>query len=229
MKTTCMTRTGITLATTLALLVALPAEAQVTKKPVPRAVPVVAPLWLPPAAGEQLAAAALTLFGDYACGVGRSLLVSPNPKFEGYVDLMFDKQLFTLRPVLSHTGALRLEDVRGRLLLVQIPVKSMVMDVKIGQRLADDCVHQTQAESRHRLAAEPAQLGLGIDPDKATAYAAAQAASAAALALAPLQTAIEAPTPSASAAAAAPVPAASAAAEAPPPAPAASSADAGTR
>lgn len=230
-----MNRTAIILGTTLALLVALPAAAQAKKKPVPRAVPVVAPLVLPSADSEQLAAAALTIFGDYACEFGKSLRVSPNPKFDGYVDLLFDKQLFTLKPVLSHTGALRLEDVRGRLLLVQIAVKSMVMDVKIGQRLVDDCVHETQSENRRQLAAAPPQPGLGIDTDKAAADAAtqatqaAQAASAAAPAMAPLQPADLAPAPSASAAAAAPEQAASAAAAAPSPAPAASDADAGTR
>jgi hypothetical protein len=219
-QTTCMNRTAIILASTLALLLALPAAAQAKKKPVPRAVPVVAPLVLPPATTEQLAAAALTLFGAYACEFGKSLRVSLNPKFDGYVDLLFDKQLFTLKPVLSHTGALRLEDVRGRLLLVQIAVKSMVMDVKIGQRLVDECVHETQSENRRQLAAAPAPPGLGIDPDKAAADAAAEAASAtaAAPAVAPVQAAVAAPEPSASAAAAAL-----------PPAPAASGADAGTR
>jgi len=215
-----MNRTAIILATTLALLVALPAAAQAKKKPARRAVPVVAPLVLPPAPSEQLAAVALTLLGDYACEFGKSLRVSLNPEFDGYVDLLFDKQLFTLKPVLSHTGALRLEDVRGRLLLVQIAVKSMVMDVKIGQRLVDDCVHETQSENRRQLAAAPARPGLGIDPDKAAADAAAEAASAAAAApaVAPLQAAVVASAPSASAAAAAL-----------PPAPAASGADAGRR
>ena len=224
-----MKRTAILLASTLILLVVLPAAAQVKKKPATRAVPVVAPLVLPPADSEQLAAAALILFGDYACEFDKSLRVSLNPKFDGYVDLLFDKQLFTLKPVLSNTGALRLEDVRGRLLLVQIPVKSMVMDVKIGRRLVDDCTHETQLENRRKLAAAPALPGLGIDPEKAAADAAALAASAAASApaVAPVQAAVVAPTPSASAAAAAPEQAASAAAAAPPPAPAASGA--GTR
>ena len=224
-----MNRAAIILATTLAVVIALPAAAQAKKKPGRRAVPVVAPLVLPPADSEQLTAAALTLFGDYACEFGKSLRVSLNPKVDGYVDLLFDRQLFTLKPVLSHTGALRLEDVRGRLLLVQIAVKSMVMDVKIGQRLVDDCVHETQSENRRQLAKAPARPGLGMDPDKAAADAAAQAASAAAPAVAPVQTAVVTPAPSASAAAAAPEQAASAAAAAPPPAPAASGADAGPR
>jgi len=224
-----MKGTAILLSTTLTLLVVLPAAAQVKKKPATRSVPVVAPLVLPPAASEQLAAVALILFGDYACEFDKSLRVSLNPKFDGYVDLLFEKQLFTLKPVLSHTGALRLGDVRRRLLLVQIPVKSMVMDVKIGRRLADDCTHETQFENRRKLAVAPALPGLGIDPEKTAADAAALAASAAAsaTAVAPVQAAVVAPTPSASAAAAAPEQAASAAVTAPPPAPAASGA--GTR
>lgn len=202
-----MNRTLITIAATLALLVTLPAAAQVQaakNKPVRRAAPAVAPLVLPPAAAEQLAAAALTHFGDYACEFGKSLRVSLNPKFDGYVDLLFDKRVFTLKPILSRTGALRLEDVRGRLLLLQIAVKSMVMDVKIGQRLVDDCVHETQVENRRVLAAAPAQPGLGIDPDKAAADAAAQAASAPAVAAAaaPAPVTAAAPGPAASAVAA---------------------------
>lgn len=248
-----MNRTAMICATTLALLVALPVAAQAKKKPVRRAVPVVVPLVLPPADSAQLAAAALTHFGDYACEFGKSLRVSRSPRFDGYVDLLFGKQLFALKPVLSYTGALRLEDVRGRLLLVQIAEVSMVMDVKIGQRLVDDCVHETQSENRRQMAAAPARPGLGIDPDKAAADAAAQAASAvaAAPAEAPVQSAVVAPASSASApataaeqAASAPTAAAeqaasasvaaaeqaaSAPAAAPPPAPAASGADAGTR
>ena len=221
-------RTAIIFAATLALLAALSVAAQAKKTPVRRAVPVVVPLVLPPADSHQLAAAALTIFGDYACELGKSLRVMRSPKFDGYVDLQFDKQLFTLKPVLSHTGALRLEDVRARLLLVQIDVKSMLMDVKIGRRLVDDCVHETQSENRRQLAAAPAGPGLGIDSDKATADTAAQAASVAVAAppVAPLQAAIVAPALSASAAAATPEQAASAAAAAPPPSPAAS---AGTR
>ena len=48
-----MNRTAIIVSTTLALLAALPAAAQAKKKPVPRAVPAVAPLVLPPADSER--------------------------------------------------------------------------------------------------------------------------------------------------------------------------------
>jgi len=207
-----MLRPLITFATTLALLAALPVAAQVTpakKKPVRRTAPEVAPLVLPPAPGEQLAAAALTHLGDYACEFDQSLRVSRNPRFDGYVDLNFDKKVYTLKPILSQTGALRLEDVRGRLLLVQIAVKSMLMDVKVGQRLVDDCVHEVQAENRRVLATAPPQRGLGIDPDKAAADAAGAPAVVAPTPSA--GTAVPASTPAPAVAAPTPDPAASAA------------------
>jgi hypothetical protein len=47
---------------------------------------------------------------------------------------------------MSSTGALRLEDVTGRTLMLQIANKSMLMDTKIGQRLVDNCVHPEQAK-----------------------------------------------------------------------------------
>ena len=169
-----MTRTLIPL---LVLLTALSANAQGDpKKPVRRAPPL-APLVLPPAPGEQLAAAAMTYFGDYACEFDQSLQVSLNPRFDGYVDVRFGKQLHTMKPVLSQTGALRLEDVRGRLLLLQIGVKSMLFDVQAGRRLVDECVHERQAANRRAIAAAPPQPGLGIEPDRTTD--AAEAASAA--------------------------------------------------
>lgn len=156
-----MTRTLILL---LMLFTTLAANAQQPpKKPVRRASPP-PPLVLPPATGEQLAAAAMTYFGKYACEFNQSLEVSLNPRFEAYVDVRFGKQVHTMKPILSSTGVLRLEDVRGRYLLLQIAVKSMLFDIQAGHRLVDDCVHEKQAENRRTIAAAPRQPGLGIEP-----------------------------------------------------------------
>jgi len=112
-------------------------------KPAPAA-PAAKPL--PPADQEQLSAAERTLYGEYACEFSQKIDVSMNPKTPGYVDVKFKNSLFTMKPVLSSTGALRLEDVTGRTLLLQIANKSMLMDTKIGQRMVDDCVHPEQAK-----------------------------------------------------------------------------------
>jgi len=205
-----MTRTLITL---LALLAAVAAQAQTAAgKPVRRAAPPKVPqLVLPPAAGEQLAAAALTYFGDYACEFKQTLQVGLTPGADGYVDVRFGKQLYTMKPVLSHTGALRLEDVRGRMLLVQIAMKSMLMDVQVGHRLVDDCMHEKQAENRRMMAAAPSQPGLGIDPVKTAADAAAAVVAPAAAAS---SAAVAGAAASASASAAVPAEAAASAADA---------------
>ncbi len=92
----------------------------------------------------QLDAAERTHFGPYACEFNQSIDVSINPKTPGYVDVKFGKNLYTMKPVMSSTGALRLEDVTGKTLLLQIANKSMLMDVKAGRRLVDACVHEKQ-------------------------------------------------------------------------------------
>ncbi|MFM8898567.1 MAG: hypothetical protein ACKOF9_01280 [Burkholderiales bacterium] len=100
----------------------------------------------PPVSQEQLDAAERTHFGDYACEFNQTVHVSLHPKAAGYVEVKHLKETYVMRPVLSSTGALRLEDVRGQTLMLQIANKSMLMDVKAGKRLVDACVHAVQEE-----------------------------------------------------------------------------------
>lgn len=111
---------------------------------------------------EQRYAFSLTHLGDHACEFKRSLLVSPHPSHEGYVHVHFDRRVITAKPVLSSTGAIRLEDVRGQFLFLQIAFKSMLLDTRSGQRMADECIHDRHLEARAAAAAAPAQPGLGI-------------------------------------------------------------------
>lgn len=106
---------------------------------------------LPAADQSQLDAAERTHYGPYACDMKQTVNVSKNAKSPGYVDLTFGKKVYTMKPVLSSTGALRLEDVKGVGLFIQIANKSMLMDTKAGKRLVDSCVHEKQ-----RAAAEAA-------------------------------------------------------------------------
>ena len=103
---------------------------------------------LPPADSEQASAAQMAHMGHYDCEFNQAVEVAMNPKSDGYVDVTFGKQKYTMKPVLSSTGALRLEDVKGQTLMLQIAYKSMLMDVKVGQRLVDDCVHEKQAAAK---------------------------------------------------------------------------------
>lgn len=176
------------------------AQAQATKPPAKRSLKPAAALAaiaaLPTATAEQLTAAARAYFGSYACEFGQSVSVSTNVQQAGYIDVHHGKSIWTMRPVLSSTGALRLEDVKGRILMLQIATKSMLMDTVVGRRLIDDCVHEQQ---RHVAQPTPGQ-SLGIDPNLVAAAApAAVAAATVASAAAPAEA-----TPSATAAVAGP-------------------------
>ncbi|MBC7955555.1 MAG: hypothetical protein H7Y33_06775 [Cytophagales bacterium] len=122
-----------------------PAAKPAAKAPAKKAAPAAAAAApLAQADQTQLDAAERTYFGLYECDYKQTLDVGMNPKFPGYVDVKFGKTVYTMKPVLSSTGALRLEDVKGVGLLIQIANKSMLMDTKAGKRLVDDCVHEKQ-------------------------------------------------------------------------------------
>jgi hypothetical protein len=109
-------------------------------KPAPKAA---ASKALPAATPEQLTAADRALKGSYDCDFNQKINVS-QASSQGYVDVTSGKSKYTMKPILSSTGALRMEDVTGRMLLLQIANKSMLMDTKLGQRVVDNCVHPSQ-------------------------------------------------------------------------------------
>ncbi len=113
---------------------------------------------VPQASAEQLDALTKADLGDYACEQSEQITVSAHPKHAGYALLSHRKQQYLMRPVVSHTGAIRLEDMRGRMLMIQIATKAMFMDVKLGRRLADGCL---RAGDLNR--AQTPSEGLGIN------------------------------------------------------------------
>jgi hypothetical protein len=155
----------------LSLCLALPAGAQTAPaqpnaKPAPKAAPKAAAAPskkaappaeapLPTASTEQLDAANVAHLGD------QKVNLTPYSKAPGYIEMKNKSQAWVMKPVMSSTGALRLEDVKGRMLMIQIANKSMVMDTRIGQRLVDGCVHEKQrsfmATQTNLLSPEPAK------------------------------------------------------------------------
>lgn len=98
------------------------------------------------ASPAQLAAAERVYYGTYACEFDKTVHVSTLPKYPGYAELRFGKSVYVMKPVESPTGAVRLEDVKGETLVVQIAAKSMLLNVRTGQRLLDGCVSEQQAK-----------------------------------------------------------------------------------
>jgi hypothetical protein len=136
-------RTFVALAAGFALAGAAIAQARPTPKTAAKSAPSSAPL--PEANGEQLLAASMVLLGRHDCEYQQVLVISQTPGANGYVDGEILRRKATFKPVRSSTGAIRLEEVRsGELLLLQIPTKTILMDVKAGRRLVDNCQHDEQ-------------------------------------------------------------------------------------
>jgi hypothetical protein len=93
---------------------------------------------------QQMLAAKEVLLGESGCEFDQKIQVDASSTHPGYVDMSFNKKKYVMKPVMSSTGALRLEDVRSEALMIQISSKTMLMNQKTGQRLVDNCIHPTQ-------------------------------------------------------------------------------------
>jgi hypothetical protein len=116
-----------------------------TKKSAASAAPAPAPVVEVAAADEQqLRAAQAIHLGESECEFNQKINIKPSERHPGYVDLSFDRRTYVMKPMITSTGALRLEDVQKEALLIQIANKTMVLNQKTGQRMVDNCVHAAQ-------------------------------------------------------------------------------------
>ena len=134
---------------------------------------------VPDAQPDQVKAAELVYYGKYECEFDQSIQIQQSLKHSAYVDVKSGKSGWLMKPVLSSTGAIRLEDVKGETLMVQISSKSMLLNVKTARRIVDDCVSPRQRELIEeakvaKAAAEAAAVKMAAE----AATAAAPAASA---------------------------------------------------
>jgi hypothetical protein len=132
---------------------------------------------LPEPTPEQQKAAELVYYGDYACEFNETVTIQANAAHLFYVDVRHGKSTWLMKPVLSSTGAMRLEDVKGEMLMVQIASKSMLLDTRTGHRLVDACVSPRQrelmeaakqAKERGQSTDAPSLLGGGATASTAT-------------------------------------------------------------
>ena len=114
---------------------------------------------------EQQLAASQVLYGPYECEFKQTLSIAKH-QVDGYAVVTFSSKAYTMKPVRSSTGAVRLEEVgNGPMLMVQIPTKSMLMDTVRGRRIVDACVNEVQA----REVSAPDSLGMKMDGQVTTA------------------------------------------------------------
>jgi hypothetical protein len=130
---------------------------------------------VPDAQPDQVKAAELVFYGPYDCEFKQTVDITQSQKYSGYVDVKHGAKAWLMKPVLSSTGAIRLEDVRGETLMVQIASKSMLLNVKSAQRIVDDCVSPKQREMIAE--AKAAKAAAEAAPVKASTEAGTAAAS----------------------------------------------------
>ena len=82
--------------------------------------------------------------GSVPCELGAVVTLNGDAQSPGYFDVHFKNNSYRMSPVDTSTGALRLEDPKAGVVWLQLPHKSMLMDQKIGRRLADSCMSSAQ-------------------------------------------------------------------------------------
>ena len=87
----------------------------------------------------ELAIAQQVYVGRMACELGAFVTVSADGASPGHFMVEGRGFKYHMVPVATSTGAVRLEDAKGGAVWLQISNKSMLMNQKLGQRLADEC------------------------------------------------------------------------------------------
>ena len=129
---------------------AAPAKKAVAKKPAAKAEPVSSTNDnLNPA---QLSIADRVLTGVADCEFKEKVDVEKIPGHSGNFKVTYDKKSYVMVPEETTTGAIRLVDLSGAVVWIQIPMKSMLMNQKEHHRLVDGC-----QEDEQRIAVQSSQ------------------------------------------------------------------------
>lgn len=104
----------------------------------------------------ELAIAQRVYLGKLPCELGAFVTLTADAKSPGYFDVQIKNQKYRMFPVETSTGAIRLEDPQGGAVWLQLANKSMLMNQKLGKRLADECMSPDQAAMAELLIKNPA-------------------------------------------------------------------------
>ncbi|EOA03260.1 hypothetical protein HBH1_04256 [Herbaspirillum sp. BH-1] len=109
-----------------------------TPVPVSDTKPVLPQLLQAPAATQPSWATQLKT-GAFSCEMGNKVEIRMDGRVTDGVTLVWKGSSYMMNPVSTSTGAVRLENKGEGLVWIQIPSKSMLLNSKIGQQLANDC------------------------------------------------------------------------------------------
>lgn len=93
--------------------------------------------------------------GRLPCELGAAVRVEPDQVQPGYFNVLGKGFHYRMHPVVTSTGAIRLEDRQAGAVWLQLANKSMLMDQKKGQRLADECAHPEQMAFAQQMKNNP--------------------------------------------------------------------------
>ena len=114
----------------------------------------------------EMAVAERVYQGNLPCDDGAAVTLTPDAKTPGYFALQLKTAKYRMFPVETTTGTIRLEDQRAGVVWLQLANKSMLMNQKLGQRLADGCMSPAQSELDLALQKNPALSVLDVPDTK---------------------------------------------------------------
>ena len=92
----------------------------------------------------QLSIADRVLTGTAECEFKEKVDVEKIAGHTGNFKVTYNHKSYTMVPEETTTGAIRLVDLSGAVVWIQIPMKSMLMNQKEHHRMVDNCQHEAQ-------------------------------------------------------------------------------------
>lgn len=115
---------------------------------------------------DELAIAERVHTGHIPCELGASVNITPDPAAPGHFRVVGKGFSYYMTPVGTSTGVVRLEDQQRGAVWLQIANKSMLMNQKLGQRLADECMSPEQTQVAEAIRKNPPPSLLEAPPAK---------------------------------------------------------------
>lgn len=103
----------------------------------------------------QLALAEKVFTGHIPCELAAHVTLTPDARSAGRFVLELGREKHLMVPVPTSTGAIRLEDAATGAVWLQLSNKSMLMNQKLGKRLADECMNPDQLRVAQVLKSSP--------------------------------------------------------------------------
>lgn len=113
---------------------------------------------------DELAIAERVHTGRIACELGAHVNVTPHQQHPGHFQVDGKGFKYEMVPVATTTGTVRLEDKAAGAVWLQIANKSMLMNQKLGQRLADECMSPEQFQVAEAIKKNPPPSVLDAAP-----------------------------------------------------------------